>query len=188
MTRATTLLPLFVIAALAVFFASQAQAQTTSGKPECVPLHQLYKDWVAPCTKNGTAVPNADSDPAWIPCICKSGFFPLAVANEQCALEGTGKSGQITATSIDGLCQGQTGYVAANSQKPNSALTGALTSATSISQSLATHTTSAGASATSSASGQPNSATGMLSAGSDNMLMAMMVSLAMVVLATTAAL
>jgi hypothetical protein len=51
---------------------------STTTKPECAPLHVLYKSWVSDCTKNGTAIPNADSDPAWKPCVCKQGnsYFP----------------------------------------------------------------------------------------------------------------
>ncbi|KAG0300925.1 hypothetical protein BGZ98_008753 [Dissophora globulifera] len=180
MTRAASFLPVLVLATLAVLFTSQVQAQTSTGKPECEPLHQLYKDWTAPCTQNGAVIPNVDSDPAWKPCICKPGFFPLAVASEQCAIAGTGKVAQITAASLNALCVGQAGYVDANTQQADSALAPALASATAISQGLPSPTSLPGTDGKST----PNAATSMFSAGSNNVLVA----IAAVVLATAAAL
>ncbi|KAG0370122.1 hypothetical protein BGZ54_007650 [Gamsiella multidivaricata] len=135
MTR-TALLPLLFIAALALF--SQVHAQT---KPECSPLHELYKAWVAPCTQNNTVIPNADSDPAWKPCICKTGFYPLASASENCALDGTSQGNRITPESLDELCKDVSGYATAANQKEQPELSPALATVTSISKSLPTATT-----------------------------------------------
>ncbi|KAG0043884.1 hypothetical protein BGZ83_010940 [Gryganskiella cystojenkinii] len=111
---------------------TQVSAQSTN-KPQCAPLHVLYKNWVASCTKNGTAIPNADSDPLWKPCVCKAGFYPLAVANENCMLAGSSETHKITVASLNGLCQGFANYVDAGAQTPDPLLGPALASATSIS-------------------------------------------------------
>jgi hypothetical protein len=62
------------------------------------------------------------------------GFFPLATATEQCEKKGTGQVSQITATSLDNLCAGYKGYVAADKQTANATLAPALTSATALGQ------------------------------------------------------
>ncbi|KAF9277356.1 hypothetical protein BGZ68_009364 [Mortierella alpina] len=130
MTR-IALFPLLLVAALALF--SQADAQSGSTvKPQCAPLHALFKDATAACTNNGQTIPNADSDARWKPCICKDGVFPLAQAADACAIAGSGQGPRVTAASMDALCTGVTGYVKANDQKPNTALQGALASSTSI--------------------------------------------------------
>ncbi|KAF9363916.1 hypothetical protein BGX34_003008 [Mortierella sp. NVP85] len=132
----TALLPLLFVAILALL--SQAQAQTLPtnstipAKPECAPLAVLYKEWVTPCTSK--KLPANDADPAWKPCICLNGFFPLATATEQCEKKGTGQVPQITATSLDNLCAGYKGYVAADKQTANATLAPALTSATALGQ------------------------------------------------------
>ncbi|KAF9438412.1 hypothetical protein BGZ76_008066 [Entomortierella beljakovae] len=179
MTRSTSF-SLLIIASFALavtLFATQAQAQS-SVKPQCVPLHTLYKEWVAPCTKNGTAVPKSDADPAWQPCICLTGFFPLAFANEQCAKDGTDQVAQITEASLNNLCKGYKGYVAADKQPVGPNLPDALTSATSISMAAAPTST-----------GIPDTSKGTSAAGitSPSLVMAV-ASFAAVVLATAVAL
>ncbi|KAF9092167.1 hypothetical protein BGX27_001889, partial [Mortierella sp. AM989] len=165
--------------ALAIF-ASQAQAQNVT-KPECQPLHGLYKAWVAPCTKDGTAVPSSDADPAWKPCICKDGFFHLAVASESCAIANTARTRLITDVGLDNLCKDFKGYVPAATQKPLPDLAPALATVTSISNAPAAPTDTAGSD--SDASG---SAAGMTSPSSQNLLM-VVASFVAVVLATSAA-
>ncbi|KAF9161804.1 hypothetical protein BGX21_005442 [Mortierella sp. AD011] len=136
----TTPFSVLLIASFALtltILASQARAQNTT-KAECEPLHDLYKTWVSTCTNNGTSIPTSDADPAWTPCICKNGFYPLAVANEECANAGTGKATQITTASLDALCVNATGYVPAASQTSSSDLAPALASATAIASAEAT--------------------------------------------------
>ncbi|KAF9355789.1 hypothetical protein BGX26_006110 [Mortierella sp. AD094] len=165
-------------------FASQAQAQNAT-RADCEPLHSLYKTWVSPCTKNGTVIPTSDADPAWTPCICKNGFFPLAFANEQCAIDGTDKAPQITTAGLNSLCKNVTGYVPAEKQQSMPDLAPALASATSISlASVPTPTAGAGGSGNTTST---TSAAGMVTPSSQNLLMAA-ASFAAVVLATAAAL
>ncbi|KAG0239275.1 hypothetical protein B0O80DRAFT_459829 [Mortierella sp. GBAus27b] len=179
MSRAT-LLPLLFIAVLALFSQVQAQNVTTTipEKPECASLTTLYKEWVAPCLKKGT--PPNDADPAWKPCICLNGFYPLSSATEQCRL---GPSGQpkITASGLDSLCQGYKGYVAAANQTANASLAPALAAATSsIQAATPSPTASPGASSNSSGSNTPSSAV--------STSVSALLSLIAVVLATTVAL
>ncbi|KAF9947751.1 hypothetical protein BGZ72_010301 [Mortierella alpina] len=130
MTR-ITLFPLLLVATLALF--SQADAQSGSTvKPQCAPLHNLFKEAVAPCTNNGQTIPNADSDPRWKACICKDGVFSVAQATDACAIAGSGQAPRVTAASMDNLCNGVQGYVKAGDQKPNPSLASALASSTSI--------------------------------------------------------
>ncbi|KAG0001926.1 hypothetical protein BGZ80_002135 [Entomortierella chlamydospora] len=178
----TTPFSVLLIASFAftlTILASQAQAQNTT-KAECEPLHELYKTWVSPCTNNGTSIPTSDADPAWTLCICKNGFYPLAVANEECANAGTGKTSQITTASLDALCVNATGYIPAASQTSSSDLAPALASATAIASAEAT----SGASTTANAS---TSAAGMVTPFSQNFMMAV-ASFAAMVLATAVAL
>ncbi|KAF9376492.1 hypothetical protein CPB97_010761 [Podila verticillata] len=127
---------LFFMATMALL-ASSAQAQSTT-KPECAPLHLLYKTWVSPCTDNNNAIPHTDADPRWKACICKPGFFPLATASESCLLKGTQETPQITATSLDKLCSGFTGYTNAASQPSGTELAPAIASMSSIAASQPT--------------------------------------------------
>ncbi|GJJ70247.1 hypothetical protein EMPS_02596 [Entomortierella parvispora] len=122
---------------------SVADAQSTT-KPQCAPLHTLYKEWVSPCTKNGTAIPNADSDQAWVPCICKPGFYPLASASENCMLTGTTEQHMITPANLDSLCKTYANYVEAAKQTADPQLGPALASATSIAAAAPTVSTPPG--------------------------------------------
>ncbi|KAG0202746.1 hypothetical protein BGX28_004851 [Mortierella sp. GBA30] len=176
MTRAAFFL-LVLLATLALFLESGADAQSAN-KPECAPLHTLYKDWVSSCTSNGQIIPNADSDDRWKPCICKPGFFPLAVANEECVVAGSTQPKQVTASSLDALCSGRKDYTNATQQIPDPKLPGALASATSIAANMPTPT-----GAGSNGGGASSSASGM---GFSNVLMG--VASFAVVLATAAAL
>ncbi|KAF9386890.1 hypothetical protein CPC16_007324 [Podila verticillata] len=117
--------------------ASSAHAQSAT-KPECAPLHVLYKTWVSPCTDNNNAIPHTDADFRWKPCICKPGFFPLATASESCLLKGTQELPQITAASLDKLCTGVTGYTSAASQTSGTDLAPAIASMSSIAASQPT--------------------------------------------------
>ncbi|KAI1313899.1 hypothetical protein EDD11_002399 [Mortierella claussenii] len=171
---------------LAVLSSSEqlfADAQTGTTNPECAPLHVLYKAWVDPCIANG--VPATDADPAWKPCICKNGFYPLASASENCALDGTVKKPQITPVSLNALCIGQPNYVDASKQKALPDLAPALASATSISMSPPTPTAGAGGSG--SGSGDNTGGIRPNSAVSDRVgsgMMMMLASVAAVVLVT----
>ncbi|KAF9190985.1 hypothetical protein BGZ51_008003 [Haplosporangium sp. Z 767] len=183
MTR-ITLLPIVLMAALAVF--SQAEAQSSTTKPECASLHSLYKTWVADCIKDG--IPNADSDKAWQPCICKDGFFPLATANEACVNKAANQPMQITAESLNNLCTGYPNYVEATKQTEPQELKPALASATSIMQANPTPTGSAGGNDNNSAGGDAaKNAAGSLKAPANSVLMGI-TSFAAVVLVTAVAL
>ncbi|KAF9981087.1 hypothetical protein BGZ75_007640 [Mortierella antarctica] len=177
MTR-IALFPLLLVATLALF--SQADAQSGSTvKPQCAPLHTLFKDAVAPCTNNGQTIPNADSDPRWKNCICKDGVFPLAQAADACALAGSGQAPRVTAASMDALCTGVANYVKAADQKRNSALIGALASSTSIAANMPAPTAGSG--------GSGGGSSGASGIAANSMLMGV-ASFAAVVLATAAGL
>ncbi|KAF9959700.1 hypothetical protein BGZ70_008779 [Mortierella alpina] len=177
MTR-IALFPLVLVATLALF--SQADAQSGSTvKPQCAPLHTLFKDAVAPCTNNGQTIPNADSDLRWRPCICKDGVFPLAQAADACALAGSGQPPRVTAASMDELCKGVATYVKAGDQKPNPALAGALASSTSIAANMPAPTGGSG--------GTGGGSSGASGIAANSVLMGV-ASFAAVVLATAAGL
>ncbi|KAF8980847.1 hypothetical protein BGZ46_003626 [Entomortierella lignicola] len=108
------------------------------------------------------------------------GFYPLASADEECAIDGTDKVAQITTDALDALCKNVTGYVAADKQQPPSGLAPALASATSISLASPTPT------ASTTGSGNPSSAAGMVTASSQNLMM-VVASFVAVVLATAIA-
>jgi hypothetical protein len=70
----------------------------------------------------------------------------VAQATEGCSLEGTTQAPLVTAASLDKLCTGFQGYVAADKQTAPAELAPALTSATSIAKALPTGTTGSGGS------------------------------------------
>ncbi|KAI7817061.1 hypothetical protein BC939DRAFT_19168 [Gamsiella multidivaricata] len=69
------------------------------------------------------------------------GFYPLASASENCALDGTSQGNRITPESLDELCKDVSGYATAANQKEQPELSPALATVTSISKSLPTATT-----------------------------------------------
>ncbi|KAF9316229.1 hypothetical protein BG003_002187 [Podila horticola] len=172
-----TRVALFVfMATLALLASSQAQS---ASKPECAPLHTLYKAWVSKCTDNNNAIPHTDADARWKPCICLPGFFPLADASEKCLLKGTLEPQQITPTSLDNLCAGTTGYTPAAQQKATADLAPAVASMSSI----------AAAQPTAPTGGSGGSGSGTGTSGASSMQpVAMMVSFVAVVLATAVSL
>ncbi|KAF9574756.1 hypothetical protein EC968_005542 [Mortierella alpina] len=177
MTR-IALFPLLLAATLALFALADAQSGSTV-KPQCAPLHTLFKDAVAECTENGKTIPNADSDPRWKKCICKDGVFPVAQAADACALAGSGQGPRVTAASIDALCNGVAGYVKASDQKPPPALAGALASSTSIAANMPAPTGGSG--------GTGGGSSGASGIAANSVLMGV-ASFAAVVLATAAGL
>ncbi|KAF9583813.1 hypothetical protein BGW38_008444 [Lunasporangiospora selenospora] len=125
----------FAFLAIGLAILSLTHADTlTSNKPECAPLQDLYRAWIAPCTGNLQSIPNTDADPRWKPCVCRSGFFPIAQAIENCTLTGTNQPPKITTKSIDTLCNGHVGYQAAEAQITPSPLVPALATSTNIAQ------------------------------------------------------
>ncbi|KAG0033219.1 hypothetical protein BGZ81_009082 [Podila clonocystis] len=171
MTRVT----LFVLmATLALLASSQAQ----SSKPECAPLHTLYKAWVSKCTDNNNAIPHTDADARWKPCICLPGFFPLADASEKCLLKGTQEPQQITGPSLDALCAGAKDYVPAASQQTNNDIKSAIESMNSI----------AASQPTAPSGGSGGSGSGTSGSSSVQPVALMMVSFVAVVLATAVSL
>ncbi|KAF9300457.1 hypothetical protein BGZ74_007887 [Mortierella antarctica] len=170
MTRVALLV---FMATLALLASSQAQS---ASKPECAPLHTLYKAWVAKCTDNNNAIPHTDADIRWKPCICVPGFFPLAEASEKCLLKGTQEPPQITATGLDALCATFPNYTPATSQKPNPDLAPAVASMSAIAASQPT------------AGGSGGSGSGTSGSSSVQPVALMMVSFVAVVLATAVSL
>ncbi|KAG0034062.1 hypothetical protein BGZ82_005878 [Podila clonocystis] len=175
MTRVT----LFVLMATLALLAS-SQAQSSSSKPECAPLHTLYKAWVSKCTDNNNAIPHTDADARWKPCICLTGFFHLADASEKCLLKGTQEPQQITGPSLDALCAGTKDYVPAASQKRGADLDPAIASMNAIAAAQPT--------APSGGSGGSGSGTGTSGSSSVQPVALMMVSFVAVVLATAVSL
>ncbi|KAF9106033.1 hypothetical protein BGX29_010704 [Mortierella sp. GBA35] len=185
MTRSLSSIILFAaVAALAmVSYTVEAQAS----KPECAPIHTLYKNMTNTCTQNGKAIPNSDSDKAWLPCICLNGFYHVAVAAEKCALAGSAQPPQITAPSLDALCVGYPNYVAADKQTAPDTLAPALVSATSLSAALPTATPTAGPGGNTGTDEKSAAMGRMDSSRSSFVIMVGMTGFAAVVLATAAA-
>ncbi|KAG0282478.1 hypothetical protein BGZ97_008968, partial [Linnemannia gamsii] len=142
MTRSLSMIMFAAVAAMAMLASETVDAQ--AGKPQCAPIHTLYKSFTNDCTQNGAAIPNSDADKRWLPCICKQGFFPVAQAAEKCVLDGVSEQPSITAAALDGLCQSTPGYVAAANQTAPSDLAAAVNAAASLSASLPSPTGSAG--------------------------------------------
>ncbi|KAF9329597.1 hypothetical protein BG006_007341 [Podila minutissima] len=167
-----TRVALFVfMATLALLASSQAQS---ASKPECAPLHTLYKTSVSTCTDNNNAIPHTDADIRWKKCICLPGFFPLAEASEKCLLKGTQEPPLITPAGLDALCATFPNYTPAASQKPNADLAPALASMSAI----------AASQPTAPAGGSGGSGSGTSGSSSVQPVALMMVSFVAVVLAT----
>ncbi|KAF9911552.1 hypothetical protein EC991_003016 [Linnemannia zychae] len=180
MTRSLSVILFAAVAAMAMV-AQTVDAQAS--KPQCNPIHEVYKSMTNKCTQNGSAIPNSDGDKSWLPCICEPGFFLVAQAAETCALDGSAQPPLITAASLNALCTGYTGYVEASKQSPPSGLGPALASATSLKNAMPTPTAGDGGN---------NGGSGGTSAAARSMdtsfvVMVGMTGFAAVVLATAAA-
>ncbi|KAF9973380.1 hypothetical protein BGZ73_003363 [Actinomortierella ambigua] len=125
----------YLVALTVALVALTASVQAGSNAERCGPIHDLYKKWVAPCTQDNQAIPNSDADPRWKPCICLDGFYPLAIAAENCLTSNSGMN-QLTPDSLAALCQGTPGFTTATQQKIPEGLNAALASVTSISASM----------------------------------------------------
>lgn len=71
MTRSLSIILFAAVAAVAMMASETVDAQAS--KPECAPIHVVYKSFTNNCTQNGASIPNSDADPRWIPCVCKPG-------------------------------------------------------------------------------------------------------------------
>ncbi|KAG0295453.1 hypothetical protein BGZ96_011729 [Linnemannia gamsii] len=190
MTRSLSMIVFAAVAAMALLASETVDAQ--AGKPQCAPIHTVYKSFTNPCTQNGAVIPNSDADKRWLPCICKAGFFPVAQAAEKCVLDGVSQAPAITASGLDALCVGQAGYTAAASQTASADLTAAVAAAASISATLPTPTAGAGGDGTTGGNGTtggPGRPSGgyRMADGSSSVVMVGMTAFAAVVLATAAA-
>ncbi|KAF9934528.1 hypothetical protein FBU30_001669 [Linnemannia zychae] len=136
MARSLSTIVLFAALAAMAMVSQNVDAQ--AGKPQCGPIHAVYQSMTNKCTNNGASIPNSDGDPRWKPCICANGFYPVARAAEECALQGTGQPPSITEAALNALCTGYAGYVDAKQQKAPDSLSPALASATSLAAALPT--------------------------------------------------
>ncbi|KAF9158702.1 hypothetical protein DFQ26_007316 [Actinomortierella ambigua] len=121
----------YLIALTVALVALTASVQAGSNGERCGPIHDLYKQAVAKCTQDNNAIPNSDADPRWKPCICSPGFYPLAIAAENCLTNNSGVN-QLTADALSALCKDYPGFTAPAQQTAPPALGAALASVTSI--------------------------------------------------------
>ncbi|KAF9121877.1 hypothetical protein BGW39_010201 [Mortierella sp. 14UC] len=162
-------------------------ADAQASKPQCNPIHEVYKSMTNACTQDGSAIPNSDGDKKWLPCICAPGFFLVAQAAENCALAGSAQPALITAASLDTLCTGSQGYVAAAKQTAPANLAPALASATSLIAAMPTTTTGGDGGSNGGSGGSGGSSAGARSVDASFVVMVGMTGFAAVVLATAAA-
>ncbi|KAF9138123.1 hypothetical protein BGX30_009496 [Mortierella sp. GBA39] len=161
-----------------------------ASKPQCAPIHALYKTFTNKCTNDGSLIPNSDADPRWRLCVCKPGFFPVAQAAESCVLTGVTQEPSITAAGLDAICKGADNYTTAEKQTPPAELSTAVASASALAAALPTATASAGGDGTSGDSASGGSGTSgayRMADGSSSVVMVGMTAFAAVVLATAAA-
>ncbi|KAF9298007.1 hypothetical protein BGZ88_008336 [Linnemannia elongata] len=188
MTRSLSIILFAAVAAVALLASQTVDAQAS--KPQCAPIHTLYKTFTNPCTQNGSTIPNSDADPRWMPCVCKSGFFPVAQAAEKCVLTGVAQSPSITSGGLDSLCKNFPGYTPAEKQTAPAELAPAVASASSLAAAMPTATADGGGDGTSGGSGSGKSGTSgayRMADGSSSVVMVGMTAFAAVVLATAAA-
>ncbi|KAG0380445.1 hypothetical protein BGX24_008231 [Mortierella sp. AD032] len=185
MTRSLSIILFAAVAALAMV-SQTVDAQ--SNKPQCAPIHEVYKSMTNKCTENGSAIPNSDGDKKWQECVCAAGFFHVAQAAEKCVLAGSAQPAQITPASLDTLCAGFKDYVTADKQTPPANLAPALASATSLAAAAATSTGNGGGDGGSKGGSGGSGGTSAASRSVDtSFVMVAMTGFAAVVLATAAA-
>ncbi|KAG0271710.1 hypothetical protein BGZ95_000447 [Linnemannia exigua] len=186
MTRSLSIILFAAVAALAMV-SQTVDAQ--SNKPQCAPIHEVYKSMTNKCTESGAAIPNSDGDAKWRPCVCAPGFYPVAEAAEKCVLLGTSQNPQITPDSLNALCTGFANYVPAAQQKAPDNLAPALTSASSLAAAMPTGVVNGGGDGGSNGGSGGSGGTSAASRSVDTSFMVMvgMTGFAAVVLATAAA-
>ncbi|KAF9148806.1 hypothetical protein BG015_009452 [Linnemannia schmuckeri] len=180
MTRSLSIILFAAVAAVAMMASQTVDAQAS--KPQCAPIHNLYKTYTNKCTQSGASIPNSDADPRWRECICQPGFFPVAQEAEKCVLSGVNQTPSITPAGLDNLCKGFANYVPAATQKAPDTLAPAVASASALAAALPTGSTGAGGNGGSGTSGAYRMAD-----GSSSVVMVGMTAFAAVVLATAAA-
>ncbi|KAG9060808.1 hypothetical protein KI688_008836 [Linnemannia hyalina] len=187
MTRSLSIILFAAVAAVAMMASQTVDAQAS--KPQCAPIHALYKTFTNPCTKDGSLIPNSDADPRWLLCVCKPGFFPVAQAAESCVLTGVTQEPSVTAAGLDTICKGTANYTAADKQTPPAELSTAVASASALAAALPTATAGAGddISGGSASGGSGTSGAYKMADGSLSVVMVGMTAFAAVVLATAAA-
>ncbi|KAG0072347.1 hypothetical protein BGZ89_006830 [Linnemannia elongata] len=160
MTRSLSIILFAAVAAVALLASQTVDAQAS--KPQCAPIHTLYKTFTN----------------------------PLAQAAEKCVLTGVAQSPSITSGGLDSLCKTFPGYIPAEKQTAPAELAPAVASASSLAAAMPTATADGGGDGTSGGSGSGKSGTSgayRMADGSSSVVMIGMTAFAAVVLATAAA-
>ncbi|KAF8930681.1 hypothetical protein BGZ47_000446 [Haplosporangium gracile] len=187
MTRSLSIILFAAVATVAMMASQTVDAQAS--KPQCAPIHTVYKTYTDKCTQNGASIPNSDADTRWRECICVPGFFPVAQEAEKCVLSGVNQTSSITTAGLDNLCKGFANYVSAVNQTAPDTLAPAVASASALAAALPTGSTGGSGSdgTTGGNGGSGTSGAYRMADGSSSVVIVGMTAFAAVVLATAAA-